>query len=371
MKLNSKILFLTLDGFSNTGGIQSVCKSMAYTLNSISIKSNTVDFTNLSLYDDLADNAYIEANNFHGYSGNRISFLINALKQGISCNTIIISHINLLLIALLIKLLNRKAKIVMLAHGTEIWRNIQIIKLYFIRIAITIWSVSEHTKDILIKRHSVKPINIVVLNNCLDPFHSASESLNKPEDLLKLHTLLAIQPIIISVCRMSKYDWDKGYNFTLRALPKIILEFPNLHYFMIGCIDPVELTRVNTLIASLNIKKHVTLLGYVSGSDLAKYYKLADLFVLPSSKEGFGLVFIEAASFGCQVISGDQDGSKEALMNGSLGISIRITSENLVNQIAKSLRNGRDILSRRSIKNKCFDQYSQGRYESIIKLLLR
>ncbi|RZK26638.1 MAG: glycosyltransferase [Flavobacterium sp.] len=371
MKTKSKIVFLTLDGFSKTGGIQSVCKSLAFTLNSISTKSNNVDFTNLSLYDDVADYSYIKESNFHGYRGNRVLFSIDAFKQGLCSNTIIISHINLIFIALIIKLLNRKSDIVMLAHGTEIWRNIQIWKLYFIRIAVNIWSVSEHTKDILVKRHNIKPLSIEVLYNCLDPFRNASKSLNKPEDLLKVHALSAVQPIIISVCRMSQYDWDKGYDLTLCALPKIIIEFPNIHYFMIGCIDPSELTRVNTLIASLNIQKHVTLLGYVSDFDLTKYYRLADLFVLPSSKEGFGLVFIEAASFGCEIISGDQDGSKEALMNGSLGISIHITLENLVHQIAKSLRKGRDILSRRSITNKCFHQYSQRRYESKVKLLLR
>jgi phosphatidylinositol alpha-1,6-mannosyltransferase len=366
-----KLLFLTLDGFSNTGGIQSVCKNMAFTLNSICGKSNSMKVLNLSLYDNLANDEYIKVENFHGCRGNTFNFCFVALRQGITSDTIIVSHINLLLFAVFIKLLNRKSRIIMLAHGTEIWRGIPVWKSYFIRFAVHIWSVSKHTKDILIKKHNIDKQDITVLNNCLDPFHYTLKDLGKPEELLILHTLSTFQPILISVCRMSYYDRDKGYEITLDAISRLYKEFPDIHYFMIGCIEASELIRINTLIDALAIKQYVTVLGYVSDFELAKYYLLADLFVLPSTKEGFGIVFIEAASFGCTIISGNEDGSNEALLNGTLGISINPSSESLTSQIAISLKNKPSTKSKRNLQRQCLKQFSQCKYEERVKTLLR
>jgi len=371
MQPKTRILFLTLDGFSNVGGIQSVCKNMAFTLNSLHIGSEITKFSNLSLYDDISNDAYIRPNSFYGYKGNKYSFVTNALKKGIFCDIIIISHINLLLIALIIKLLNRKSRIVMLAHGTEIWRTIPAWKTGFMKLAVSIWAVSTHTKSILVTKHKIKPESIVVLNNCLDPFHKIAKSMIKPEELLTRHGLSCSQPILISVCRISRYDRDKGYDLILKALPEILNEFPNIHYFMIGRIEPSESKRISYLIDKLAIKNCVTILGHVPDLDLAKYYLLADIFVLPSTKEGFGMVFIEAASFGCIVISGNQDGSNEALMKGALGISVDPTSACLALQIAKSLRINRNPRSRRRIERKCVKHFSQSKYEIKIQELLK
>jgi len=52
---------------------------------------------------------------------------------------------------------------------------------------------------------------------------------------------------------------------------------------------------------------------------LAAHFSLADVFVMPSEKEGFGIVFIEAMFYGIPVIAGNKDGSVDALCNGELG----------------------------------------------------
>ena len=49
---------------------------------------------------------------------------------------------------------------------------------------------------------------------------------------------------------------------------------------------------------------------------------MADIYVMPSTKEGFGIVFIEAMYYGVPVIAGNQDGSVDALLNGELGLLI-------------------------------------------------
>jgi phosphatidylinositol alpha-1,6-mannosyltransferase len=371
MQPNKKILFLTLDAFSNVGGIQTVCKNIAFSLNSITNKSKKLEFMNLSIYDEVADANYIDTNKFHGFNGNKLSFLAQAFKRGISSQIILISHVNLLGVALVIKLLNRKSRIVMLAHGTEMWRPIHKWKKYFLNFAVDIGSVSLHTRQMLIAKHKIKSEKITILNGCLEPFYKVVQSLSKPERLLSLHGLTLSQPILLSVCRISIHDRNKGYDHTLNALPKILMEFPNLHYFMIGYAERSESIRIKSLIEKLGIINHVTILGQVPKTDLDSYYLLADVFVLPSEKEGFGLVFIEAASFGCIVISGDEDGSKEALPHGGLGVAVSPDAASIASQVAISLRTLRSPISRRKIINACIKQFNHKSYEDRIKQLLR
>ena len=53
---------------------------------------------------------------------------------------------------------------------------------------------------------------------------------------------------------------------------------------------------------------------------------MADLYVMPSTKEGFGIVFIEAMYYGLPVIACNKDGSADALLNGKLGLLIEPNS---------------------------------------------
>jgi glycosyltransferase involved in cell wall biosynthesis len=92
-----------------------------------------------------------------------------------------------------------------------------------------------------------------------------------------------------------------------------------MHYFIVGETDPYEEARLTSIIQKLDLIRHVTLTGGIDDVGLIDYYMLADVFVMPSSKEGFGMVFIEAAACGCQVIAGNSDGSREAVLNGRLG----------------------------------------------------
>jgi lipopolysaccharide transport system permease protein len=55
---------------------------------------------------------------------------------------------------------------------------------------------------------------------------------------------------------------------------------------------------------------------------IADYYHLCDVFAMPSSAEGFGIVFLEALACGKPVIAGNIDASAEALSNGKMGILV-------------------------------------------------
>jgi len=60
----------------------------------------------------------------------------------------------------------------------------------------------------------------------------------------------------------------------------------------------------------------------VAAQDLPDHYRLADVFVMPSTGEGFGIAFLEAMASGVRVIGGNRDGSVDPLGDGTLGTAV-------------------------------------------------
>ena len=81
------------------------------------------------------------------------------------------------------------------------------------------------------------------------------------------------------------------------------------------------------MIAGLGLQQQIILTGFIPDEALAGHYDLADLFIMPSRKEGFGIVFIEAMYYGKPVIAGNMDGSVDALHNGEFGLLINPNSQ--------------------------------------------
>ena len=91
---------------------------------------------------------------------------------------------------------------------------------------------------------------------------------------------------------------------------------------IVGRYDKEEKRRLEAIIKKEQINDHVIFTGYIQDEEIAAYYNLADIYVMPSKKEGFGIVFIEAMYYGLPVIAGNKDGSADALLNGKLGLLV-------------------------------------------------
>jgi glycosyltransferase involved in cell wall biosynthesis len=66
----------------------------------------------------------------------------------------------------------------------------------------------------------------------------------------------------------------------------------------------------------------VSFAGFVAPDELVDHYRLADVFAMPSTGEGFGVVFLEAMACGTPVLGGNRDGSVDALDGGRLGLLV-------------------------------------------------
>jgi phosphatidylinositol alpha-1,6-mannosyltransferase len=334
--MRNTTLFLTLETFSQTGGIQKVCRSLAVALQEI-----TGALTLLSLCDGTQDlmERYVNKDRFEGFRGGKVVFTSKAIRAGFKHRTIVLAHVNLLPIAYFIKLCSPSRRIILLAHGVEVWKQLSKVQRRFLNKHTEIWAVSEFTKEKLVKVNQISANKITVLHNCLDPFFRVPESKCKPSALLERYEIDSTQPVLLTICRLSAFEHRKGYDLVIRCIPQLLVQHPTLKYVIVGPCDNQEKERLEQLITKLNIKKHVSLAGFIPEIELANHFQLADVFIMVSKKEGFGLVLIEAAASGCSVIAGNRDGSTEALLGGKLGTIVDPeTPEEIFQAIQSALR---------------------------------
>lgn len=293
-------------------------KTFTKTLDDLKANSKIQSYEVLSMYDDQADLAYVSSNSFNGYQGKKTAFGLAAITKGLKADVVVLSHVHLLLFAKIIKTLKPKVRVVLFAHGIEIWNALANWKKQLLN-SIEVWAVSRYTAAQIIQQHQVATSRIKVLNNCLDPYFKFTQPGSKPEPLLSKYDIKSSQKVLLSICRLSSAEQYKGYDLVIECLERVVKIYPDLVYLLVGKADAVELARINGLIIKSNLQKNVILTGFVSDYELVLHYQLADVFVMPSKAEGFGLVFIEAAAHGCAVIGGNTDGSSDALMDGKLG----------------------------------------------------
>lgn len=363
---NSKVLFLTLHTFGLTGGIEKVSKTFAKALDDLKINKQVQSYQILSMYDDQADLDYIPQNNFKSYNGNRFAFGLAAIKEGLKADILILSHVHLLLFAKIIKLLKPGIRIVLFAHGIEIWNALTDWKKKLLN-KIEIWAVSQYTAAQIIKWQGINQSGIKVLNNSLDPFFKPVQILSKPTLLLEKYKLKAGQKVLLTICRLSSAEQYKGYDVVINCLKQVIKTYPDLVYLLVGKADETELARINNLIVSLDLQQNIILTGFVPESELSLHYQLADAFIMPSKAEGFGLVFIEAAAQGCAVIGGNADGSRDALLNGELGTLVNPNSEA---EIEKAILTELQTGKQEAIQKKCLENFGYGAYKNKVIALI-
>ncbi len=118
-----KILFLTLNVFSSTGGIEKVCRLAGKALYEISEEKGN-ELLIYSMHDVIktADDKYFPQQIFRSFVGNKTKFVLESVRQGITSNIVFMSHINLLLVGRLIKLFSPKTKLALVTHGIEVWK---------------------------------------------------------------------------------------------------------------------------------------------------------------------------------------------------------------------------------------------------------
>ena len=159
--------------------------------------------------------------------------------------------------------------------------------------------VSHLTRNIVLARYGVPPEKVEVVYNAVDL---------PQNNTFSMHPIRHNEKIVLFLGRLTL---QKGPEYFLRAARKVVDKYPNVRFVMAGTGDMI--TRCVQEAADLKLGKHVTFTGFLRGSDVAKVFSMADLYVMPSVSEPFGIAPLEALSHNVPVIISKQSGVSEVL----------------------------------------------------------
>jgi len=167
----------------------------------------------------------------------------------------------------------------------------------------------------------IDPSKVAVVHPGTDPQRFQPQP--KDPDLLRRYQLEK-KRVLLTVGRLSR---RKGQDVTLRALPQIVHEAPDVVYAIAGTGD--YQAELRALVRLLGLDKHVRFLGSVADELLPSVYNLADVFVMPNRTlpesndvEGFGIVFSEAGACARPIVAGRSGGASEAVLDGETGLLV-------------------------------------------------
>ncbi len=123
------------------------------------------------------------------------------------------------------------------------------------------------------------------------------------------------------VLLVGRLVYEKGFQFALEALPSIIERVPNTRFIVAGSgTHEQELRRQAE---ELGLMEHGTFLGWIGDDVLHSLYCIADVCVVPSIYEPFGLVALEAMASSCPCIVADTGGLREVVPHDEVGLRFR------------------------------------------------
>jgi glycosyltransferase involved in cell wall biosynthesis len=123
--------------------------------------------------------------------------------------------------------------------------------------------------------------------------------------------------IILTVGRL---NYQKGFQYLIKAMPDVLRQIPTAKLLIVG--EGELLGYLKQLASSLGISQSVIFTGALGSADIPEAYAAADVFVLPSLFESFGIVLIEAQAAGKPVIATRAGGVPEALVKGETGFLV-------------------------------------------------
>lgn len=217
-----------------------------------------------------------------------------------------------------------KKKIVTIAYGGEFLVHSRLtLRTYYFRSTEKIIVITNYAKNLIKKIHHLKDnqIKVIYVGVNLDDL----EIKDTKEELRKEYNISSENRILLSVGRHVE---RKNFGLVITGLGKIKKIRPNLNikYYLVG--EGPETENLKILVKKLNLEKDVKFLGNCDIETRNKFYKMSDIFIMPSITkkndiEGFGIVFLEANYFKLPVIGTKTGGMVEAIIDGKTGFLIK------------------------------------------------
>jgi phosphatidylinositol alpha-1,6-mannosyltransferase len=193
--------------------------------------------------------------------------------------------------------------------GTESFRRLDSFQQRVMRRADRIFSISTHTTQ-LAARYTPGLRSGIVVPLCAEPPDPDPPAATCPE------------PAVLTVGNMHASLMYKGHQQLIAAWPQVVSACPESMLWIVGQGDGVSLLREQAELLPGSAARRILFFGAVAGPTLERMYRSARVFALPSSGEGFGLVFVEAARHGLPSIAGRYDAAREIVLHDRTGVLV-------------------------------------------------
>src|SRR5215211_538930 len=193
-------------------------------------------------------------------------------------------------------------------HGVERW-----ITTRAERVIACSYYMREQIADIF----AIEEEKVTVIPNGIDP-----DDL-QPQDSVELERLRRefAAPCEKLVLLIGRLVYEKGFQLALEAMPALIERLPRTRFLVAG--SGTHERELRGQAERLGLTEHGTFLGWIGDDVLHSLYPIADVCVVPSIYEPFGLVALEAMASGCPCIVADTGGLREVVPHDEAGLRFR------------------------------------------------
>jgi len=193
-------------------------------------------------------------------------------------------------------------------HGVERWITNR---------ADRVIACSHYMREQIVDIFAVDEDHVSVIPNGIDPEDLQAQD---EHELRRLRSQFAA-PEEKLVLLIGRLVYEKGFQLALEAMPRLIDAVPGTRFLVAGSGTHEQELKAQAL--ELGLMDHGTFLGWIGDDVLHSLYRIADVCVVPSLYEPFGLVALEAMASDCPCIVADTGGLREIVSHGEVGLRFR------------------------------------------------
>src|SRR3984957_20254627 len=321
------------------GGIQEAGRLTAAALDRIAKSHDNWVTSFQSINDGPGDHEFEIAGqqvSLRGFNRSKVRFVGSALGQSKKgARVVLAAHPYLALPAAWMKSLSPKLKTIVMSHGVEVWNPLPRLRRRALLSADLGLAPSSDTAQKLAEVQGVSSAKIRKLAWPLNPvFLSMADN---PAEL-SLPKNFPEGRVILTVGRWAASERYKGVDDLIRAVAQLQTKFPRLCLVAVG--DGDDLPRLEKIAGDMEVSESIRFLTNLSREEIAACYARSEIFALPSTGEGFGLVFLEAMAFGKPLVGAARGGITDIIEDRVNGLLVPAGNlKSLVDTLARLLEN--------------------------------
>jgi phosphatidyl-myo-inositol dimannoside synthase len=237
--------------------------------------------------------------------GSKVRFLVDTWRESVRSDAFVYDHIGLSRAHP--RLIWQRKPVAVWVHGIEVWENAAASTIDILRGRDFLIAHSHYSANRIQSLHGAMNITIVPL---------ATEDDSPPGQMADFSG----PPMALMLGRIDGAYAFKGHGEVIDAWQAVVAAVPNARLVIVG--GGPALDEVRGLAEKSPARAQIDVLGFVPEEAMPALWAKAHALVMPSRREGFGLVYVEAMRFGVPVVASLQDAGIEVNRAGETGVNV-------------------------------------------------